>query len=74
MHWIPISQTYTYILSYNATVFYFDNISCQVHVLNQLFIPNESSISQFPTIQETNHFMRVVEKNEMHCDVSVSDM
>ena len=37
-----------YILSqsYNATVFYFDNISFPAHVLNQLFLPNESSISQ----------------------------
>ena len=37
-----------YILSqsYNATVFYFDNISFLAHVLNQLFLPNESSISQ----------------------------
>ena len=32
--------------SYNATVFYFDNISFLAHVLNQLFFPNESSISQ----------------------------
>ena len=29
--------------SYNATVFYFDNIS---HVLNQLFLPDKSSICQ----------------------------
>ena len=37
-----------YILSqiYNATVFYFDNISFLEHVLNQLFLPNESSVSQ----------------------------
>ena len=32
--------------SYNATVFYFDNISFLEHVLNQLFLPNESSVSQ----------------------------
>ena len=31
---------------YNATVFYFDNISFLAHVLNQLFLPNESSISR----------------------------
>ena len=31
--------------SYKATVFYFDNISFLAHV-NQLFLPNESSISQ----------------------------
>ena len=39
-----------YILSqsYNVTVFYFDNISFLAHVLNQLFLPNESSISQAP--------------------------
>ena len=32
--------------SYNASVFYFDNISFLAHVLNQLFLPNEYSISQ----------------------------
>ena len=32
--------------SYNATVFHFDSISFLEHVLNQLFLPNESSISQ----------------------------
>ena len=32
--------------SYNATVFYFDNVSFLAHVFNQLFLPNESSISQ----------------------------
>ena len=32
--------------SYNATVFYFDNISFIEHVFNQLFLPNESSIIQ----------------------------
>ena len=32
--------------SYNATVFYFDNISFLEYVLNQLFLPNESSVSQ----------------------------
>ena len=32
--------------SYNASVFYFDNISFLEHVSNQLFLPNESSISQ----------------------------
>ena len=56
--------------SYNATVFYFDNISFLEHVSNQLFLPNESSISQaslphngfnnlFPTVQEINHFTEV---------------
>ena len=32
--------------SYNATVFYFDNTSFLEHILKQLFLPNESSISQ----------------------------
>ena len=32
--------------SYNATVFYFVNISFLEHVLNQLFLPNKSSVSQ----------------------------
>ena len=32
--------------SYSAGAFYFDNISFLEHVLNQLFLPNESSISQ----------------------------
>ena len=32
--------------SYNASVFYFDNISYLAHVLNQLFLPDESSVSQ----------------------------
>ena len=31
--------------SYNATVFYFDNVSFPEHALNQLFLPNKSSIS-----------------------------
>ena len=37
-----------YILSqsYNATEFYFDNISFLEHELNHLLLPNESSISQ----------------------------
>ena len=50
--------------SYKATEFYFDNVSFLVHVLNQLFLPNESSIlphngfnNLFPTVQETNHIM-----------------
>ena len=30
----------------NASVFYFDNISFLAHVLNQLFLPNQSSVSQ----------------------------
>ena len=38
--------TWTIILSQNATGFYFDNISFLQHVLNQLFLPNESSSSQ----------------------------
>ena len=49
-----------YILSqsYNATVFYFDTISVLVHVLNQLFLPNQSSISQasYHTMVLTNCF------------------
>ena len=32
--------------SLNAIVFYFDNISFLEHVLNQLFLRNESLISQ----------------------------
>ena len=32
--------------SYNASVFYFDYISFLARVLNQLFLPNERSISQ----------------------------
>ena len=73
--------------SYKATVFCFDNISFLEHVSNQLFLPNERSISQaslphnginnlFPTVQETNHFTEVgwLKKNEMHGDVPVSDM
>ena len=32
--------------SYNAIVFYFDNISFWEHVLNQLYLPNECSVSQ----------------------------
>ena len=35
--------------SYNATVFYFDNIFFLAHVLNQLLLLNESSISQAST-------------------------
>ena len=31
--------------SYNATVFYFDNISFLAYVLNQVFLPKESSVS-----------------------------
>ena len=30
----------------NAAVFYFDNISFLEHLLNQLFLPNESSVGQ----------------------------
>ena len=40
IHWTTLSQ------SCNATGFYFDNISFLNHVLNQLFFPNASSISQ----------------------------
>ena len=40
------SMGYILSRSYNATVFYFDIIFFLVHVLNQLFLPNESSISQ----------------------------
>ena len=77
-----------YILSqnYNTTVFHFDNISFLAHVLNQLFLPNESSISQasYCTMVFTICFQlfkkqpfcggRVVEKNEIHGEVPVSDM
>ena len=71
--------------SFNATVLYFDNISFLAHVLNQLFLPNESSISQasyrtkvltiFSNCSSNKPFYgcRVVE-NEMHGDVPVSDM
>ena len=42
----PFDQKHTILSqSYYATVFYFDNISFLAHVLNQLFLPNESSIS-----------------------------
>ena len=62
-------------------MFYFD-IYFLAHVLNQLFLPNESILPHngfnnlFPTVQETNHFMEVgwLKKNEMHGDVPVSDM
>ena len=70
----------TYILSqsYNATVFNFDNIFFLEHVSNQLFIPNENSISQasYRTRSGNKPFYggRVVEKNEMHGDVPVSVM
>ena len=68
------------------TVFYFDNISFLAHLLNQLFIPNESSVSQasYRTMVLTIcsncsrnkpfYGGRVVEKNEMHGDEPVSDM
>ena len=56
------------IQSYNATVFYFDKIPFLAHVLNQLFLPNGSSISQASyrimvltiCFHETTHFMEVV--------------
>ena len=73
--------------SYIATVFYFDNISFLARVLNQLFLPKESSISQasyctmvltvcFQLFKKTNHFVEVgwLKKHEMHGDVPVSDM
>ena len=72
--------------SYNATVFCYENISFLAHVLNQLLLPNESSISQASyctmvlTIcfqlfkKQTIYGGRVVETNEMHGDVPVSDM
>ena len=75
--------------NYNATVFNFDNISFLAHVLNQLFLPNESAISQasYRTMILTicfqlfkkqiilwRYMCRVVEKNEMYGDVPVSDM
>ena len=38
--------------------------------------PHNGFNNLFPTVQETNHFMEVgwLKKNEMHGDVSVSDM
>ena len=72
--------------SYNAAVFYCDSISFLEHVLNQLFLLNESPISQasYLTMVSTICFQlfkiqpilwssRVVEKNEMNGDVPVSD-
>ena len=85
-HWFSIIRKFSDLSllsqSYNATVFYFDNITFLGHVLNQLVLPNKSSISQasyhtmFPTAQETKPFYggRVVEKNEMNSHVPVSDM
>ena len=68
--------------SYNATVFYFDNISFLAHVLVQLFLPNESSVSQasYRTMvlkQSVSNCSRnkpfhgggVVEKKKMKCMV-----
>ena len=65
--------------SYNATVFYFDNISFLVYVLNQLFHQNEFNQSNilprngfknlFPTVQETIHLMEVGWLKKMKCMV-----
>ena len=41
-----VHNTYSEPKLYSATVFYFDNMSFLEHVLNQVSIPNESSISQ----------------------------
>ena len=73
--------------SYNAPVFYFDNISFPRACIKQIISPkqkfNESSIlshnvfnNLFLTVQETNHFVVVgwLKKNEMNGDVPVSDM
>ena len=76
-----ICLKFVYILSqnYNAAVFHFqiDTISFLVHVLNQLFLPNENSVRQasYRTMILTISFQlfvlnkpfyggRVVEKNE----------
>ena len=73
---------------YKATVFYFDNISFLAHALNQLFLPNESSISQasyaYRTMVLTICFQLFKKqtilcryggwKNDMYGDVPVSDM
>ena len=66
---------------------YFDNISFLEHVLNQLFLPNESSVSQasyrtmvlttcFQLFKKQAIFFGVgwLKKNEMNGDVPVSDM
>ena len=68
-------------------MFCFDNISFLAHVLNNLFLPNESSISQasyrIMVKQSVSDCSRnkpfyagrvVVKKNEMHGDVPVSDI
>ena len=67
-------------------MFYFDNISFLEHVLNQLFIPNESPISQasYRTMvlkicfqlfkKQTIETIVVEKKNEMNGDVPGSDM
>ena len=57
--------------SYNATVFYFDNISFLAHALNQSFLyQSVSNCSRNKPL----YGGRVVEKTEMHGDVPVSDM
>ena len=72
--------------SYNATVFYFDNISFPAHVLNQLFPQTKVQSVKHLTAQwfyqsvsncsrnKPFYGGRVVEKNEMHGDVPISDM
>ena len=68
-------------------MFYFDDISFLEYVSNQLFLPNESSISQasyrttvlticFQLFRKQTILRRQGgwKKNEMHGDVSVSDM
>ena len=71
---------------YWAKVFYVDNISFLEHVLNKLFLPNESSISQafYRTMilpicfqlskKQTILWRLCCWKNEMNGDVPVSDM
>ena len=66
--------------SYNATVFYFDNISFLAHVFKPIISPkrkfNQSSIllhngfnNLLPTLQETNHFVEVGWLKKMKCMV-----
>ena len=70
---------------YNGTVFYFDNISFLECVLNQLFLPNESSISQassrtmvlticFQLFKKRTIFTGWLKKNEMNGGVPASDI
>ena len=86
---LQLSKIGIYILSqsYNATVFYFDNISFLEHALNQLFIPNKSPVSQisyrtmvlticFQLFKKQTILWRYGDwkQNEMNGRVPVSDM